>query len=162
VPRTGRRSSVTRRPSLISGGQSNASRPEVQELAARAKDSAAAQLAVKLYETAVTGGDVGGIQAYVRQGERVCGCHCRWLLGSLPAVSAVDGLGVSESCERAPPHLRPVACAFEVDGWRQCVPLYPHSTPIPLYPPCPHTPMISGSDVNSFCCYGLVYLLDSW
>jgi hypothetical protein len=21
---------------------------------------------------------------------------------------------------------------------------------------------ISGSDVNSFCCYGLVYLLDSW
>ncbi len=26
-----------------------------------------------------------------------------------------------------------------------------------------HThPWISGSDVNSFCCYGLVYLLDSW
>jgi hypothetical protein len=21
---------------------------------------------------------------------------------------------------------------------------------------------VSGSDVNSFCCYGLVYLLDSW
>jgi hypothetical protein len=21
---------------------------------------------------------------------------------------------------------------------------------------------ISGSDANSFCCYGLVYLLDSW
>jgi hypothetical protein len=26
-----------------------------------------------------------------------------------------------------------------------------------------HTyPLFSGSDVNSFCCYGLVYLLDSW
>ena len=71
VPRNGRRSSVARRPSLISGGQSNAPRPEVQELAARAKDSAAAQLAVKLYETAVTGGDVGGIQAYVREGKHV-------------------------------------------------------------------------------------------
>jgi hypothetical protein len=131
VPRTGRRSSVARRPSLISGGQSNAPRPEVQELAARAKDSAAAQLAVKLYETAVTGGDVGGIQAYVWEGERVCGCHCRWLLGS-----AVDGLGVSEPCERAP-HLKPVACAFEIDGWRPCVPLHPH-TPIPPMPPYPH------------------------
>jgi hypothetical protein len=40
-------------------------KPEVLELTARAKDSAAAQMAVKLYETAVSGGDVGGIKPYV-------------------------------------------------------------------------------------------------
>jgi hypothetical protein len=39
-------------------------------------------------------------------------------------------------------------------------PLPPRS--YPMVPLTMHDAMISGSDVNSFCYYGLVYLLDSW